>query len=218
MYRIEFEPGDVGVFRSVEEIATAIKSGMITTRARIYHQASDKWLPIEFHPHYKQALEIVAGGGKSTGSPAASTSGPVVTFATPSGPRPAAQLAPAPEPVVERRARAGRRAAARAGRRAAARSRSPGTAEPVVERKPSRAGTRAGAARRARARGRRRSTSRSRTGCRGRSPATRPSQKQRSSRSRRPSARRPKRGAGTRVDLEPAPFAELISFGSTRRV
>src|SRR5215510_8098534 len=43
MYRIEFEPGDVGVFRSVEEVATAIKSGVITSRARIYHQATDKW-------------------------------------------------------------------------------------------------------------------------------------------------------------------------------
>lgn len=101
MYRIEFEPGDVGVFRSVEEIATAIKSGMITTRARIYHQATDKWLPIEFHPHYKRALEIVAGGG-THGSSTGSTSGPLVTFTAPSGPRHAIQLAP-PEPVVERR-------------------------------------------------------------------------------------------------------------------
>jgi hypothetical protein len=62
MYRIEFEPGDVGVFRGVEEVATAIKSGVITARARIYHQASDKWLPIEFHPHYRKALEMVAKG------------------------------------------------------------------------------------------------------------------------------------------------------------
>src|SRR6476660_8902544 len=101
MYRIEFEPGDVGVFRSVEEIATAIKSGMITPRARIYHPATDKWLPIEFHPHYKRALEIAAGGGPP-GSATGSTSGPVVTLAAPSSPRHAIQLAP-PEPVVERR-------------------------------------------------------------------------------------------------------------------
>ncbi len=101
MYRIEFEPGDVGVFRSVEEIATAIKSGVITTRARIYHQATDKWLPIEFHPHYKQALEIVAGGG-TAGSSTGATLGPVAAFVTPSGPGPAIQVAP-PEPVVDRR-------------------------------------------------------------------------------------------------------------------
>jgi hypothetical protein len=96
MYRIELEPGDVGVFRSVEEIATAIKSGVITARARIYHQATDKWLPIEFHPHYKQALELVAGGIAAAGS----TSGPAKVFTTPSGPRPAIQVATAPPPVT----------------------------------------------------------------------------------------------------------------------
>ena len=68
MYRIELEPGDIGVFRSVEEIATAIKSGVITSRARIYHQASDKWLPIEMHPHYKRAAELAANGGPQTTS------------------------------------------------------------------------------------------------------------------------------------------------------
>ena len=85
MYRIEFEPGDVGVFRSVEEVATAIKSGVITPRARIYHQASNKWLPIEFHPHYRMALEMVENG---TVTP------------TPSGPRPAIELHPEPAPVA----------------------------------------------------------------------------------------------------------------------
>jgi len=94
MYRIEFEPGDVGVFRSVEEIATAIKSGVITPRARIYHQATDKWLPIEFHPHYRQALEI------ATGSAAPPLSGPLPTpfgsSRTPSGPRPAIQIGMSP--------------------------------------------------------------------------------------------------------------------------
>jgi hypothetical protein len=61
MYRIELGPEDVGVFRSVEEMATAIKTGVITSKARIYHSASDKWLPIEFHPHFKKAREMAAG-------------------------------------------------------------------------------------------------------------------------------------------------------------
>ncbi len=61
MYRIELGADDVGVFRSIEEMATAIKTGVITSKARIYHSASDKWLPIEFHPHYKKAREIAAG-------------------------------------------------------------------------------------------------------------------------------------------------------------
>jgi hypothetical protein len=61
MYRIELGPDDIGVFRSIEELATAIKTGVITSKARIYHSASDKWLPIEFHPHFKKAREMAAG-------------------------------------------------------------------------------------------------------------------------------------------------------------
>lgn len=57
MYRIELAPGEVTVFRTIEELATGIRNGFITPRARIYHGASQKWLPIEFHPHYKKALE-----------------------------------------------------------------------------------------------------------------------------------------------------------------
>jgi hypothetical protein len=96
MYRIEFEPGDVGVFRSVEEVATAIKSGVITSRARIYHQATDKWLPIEFHPHYKKAVEMVASGNIPTPSTSARSNGSPFT---PPGARAAIQVAP-PAPMV----------------------------------------------------------------------------------------------------------------------
>jgi hypothetical protein len=68
MYRIELSPGDETVFRSIEELAVAIKRGVVTPRARIWHNASGKWLPIQFHPHYKTAVsmplttaELVAG-------------------------------------------------------------------------------------------------------------------------------------------------------------
>jgi len=94
MYRIEFEPDDVGVFRSVEEIATAIKSGMITPRARIYHQATDKWLPIEFHPHYRHALEIATG--TALPPPSGPAPAPFGSSHTPSGPRPAIQIGMSP--------------------------------------------------------------------------------------------------------------------------
>jgi hypothetical protein len=60
MYRIELTPGEVTVFRTIEELATGVRNGLITPKARIYHSASDKWLPIEFHPHYKQALDLNA--------------------------------------------------------------------------------------------------------------------------------------------------------------
>jgi hypothetical protein len=58
MYRIELSPGEETVFRSIEELAVAIKRGVVTARARIYHNASSRWLPIQFHPHYKAALSM----------------------------------------------------------------------------------------------------------------------------------------------------------------
>ena len=73
MYRIEVGPGEETVFRTIEELAIGIRNGLVTPRARIYHNASQKWLPIELHPHYKKALEM----------PAASASPAPVTTATP---------------------------------------------------------------------------------------------------------------------------------------
>ena len=58
MYRIELSPGEETVFRSIEELAVAIKRGVVTPRARIFHNASNKWLPIQFHPHYKSAVSM----------------------------------------------------------------------------------------------------------------------------------------------------------------
>jgi hypothetical protein len=73
MYRIEVAPGEETVFRTIEELAVGIRNGVITPRARIYHHASEKWLPIGLHPHYKKAMEM----------PAASASPAPVTIATP---------------------------------------------------------------------------------------------------------------------------------------
>ena len=58
MYRIELAPGEETVFRTIEELAVGVRNGLVTSRSRIYHTASQKWLPIEFHPHYKKALEL----------------------------------------------------------------------------------------------------------------------------------------------------------------
>lgn len=79
MYRIELTPGEITVFRTIEELATGVRNGLITPKARIYHSASDKWLPIEFHPHYKQALDLNAAhtgdsnGHKPTPTPSKAT-------------------------------------------------------------------------------------------------------------------------------------------------
>jgi hypothetical protein len=58
MYRIELSPGDETAFRTIEELAVAIRRGIVTSNARIWHNASGKWLPIEFHPHYKIAAAM----------------------------------------------------------------------------------------------------------------------------------------------------------------
>jgi hypothetical protein len=73
MYRIEVAPGEETVFRTIEELAVGIRNGVVTPRARVYHHASEKWLPIGLHPHYKKALEM----------PAASPSPAPVTSTTP---------------------------------------------------------------------------------------------------------------------------------------
>ena len=58
MYRIELSLGEETAFRSIEELAVAIRRNVVTARARIWHSASSKWLPIQLHPHYKIALEM----------------------------------------------------------------------------------------------------------------------------------------------------------------
>jgi hypothetical protein len=58
MYRIELSPGEETAFRSIEELAVAIRRGIVTSKARIWHNATNKWLPIQFHPHYKTAATM----------------------------------------------------------------------------------------------------------------------------------------------------------------
>ena len=58
MYRIELAPGEETAFRSIEELAVAIRRGIVTPRARIYHNTTNTWLPIQFHPHYKLAFSM----------------------------------------------------------------------------------------------------------------------------------------------------------------
>jgi hypothetical protein len=69
MYRIELSPGEETVFRSIEELAVAIKRGVVTPRAHIFHSASNRWLPIQFHPHYKAALSMPLTQAKLVAGP-----------------------------------------------------------------------------------------------------------------------------------------------------
>jgi hypothetical protein len=95
MYRIEVRPGEETVFRNMEELATGIRNGFITPRARIWHAATQKWLPIEFHPHYKKALAGDFTPTPTTPQPSlAAMPAPVLT------PAPAPVLTPAPAPLL----------------------------------------------------------------------------------------------------------------------
>ena len=96
MYRIELSPGEETAFRSIEELAVAIRRNVVTSRARIYHNATAKWLPIQFHPHYKLALSMPLTQADLVAGP------PVASLSTLKLGDPAA--APAiPAPSTERR-------------------------------------------------------------------------------------------------------------------
>jgi hypothetical protein len=100
MYRIELAPGEETVFRTIEELAVAARNGLVTPRCRIYHNASQKWLPIEFHPHYKRALSLPAARVAEAAAPRTSGHPPpleTLSFAV----APAARPTPVAEPVAE---------------------------------------------------------------------------------------------------------------------
>lgn len=105
MYRIELAPGEETVFRTIEELAVAVRNGLVTPRCRIYHNATQKWLAIDLHPHYKQALALPAARvaeavANKTGHPPKLET---LTFAVPAAARagdaPVPEAAPSPAPV-----------------------------------------------------------------------------------------------------------------------
>lgn len=111
MYRIELSPGEETAFRSIEELAVAIRRNVVTSRARIYHNATNKWLPIQFHPHYKIAVsmpltqaDLVAGppvtplSALNLGETQASSPAPV-SSSREAATRAALAAWPAPKPV-----------------------------------------------------------------------------------------------------------------------
>ncbi len=99
MYRIEVAPGEESVFRTIEELAIGIRNGVITPRARIFHQASQKWLPIGLHPHYKKALDLPAA---TSGPAAVASPTPTPSTARPKShaPMPHAPVPQAPVPHI----------------------------------------------------------------------------------------------------------------------
>jgi hypothetical protein len=56
MYRIRLATGEEAVYRTVQELAAAVASGMVSPNAEVYHKAANRWLPINTHPDYRAAM------------------------------------------------------------------------------------------------------------------------------------------------------------------
>ena len=99
MYRIELRAGEEAIYKTFDEFAKAVRTGIVDTHARVWHGASEKWLPITFHPHYKRAMAPPESGAVQAAAVA-----PVRAQTAPPAPAPApaviAKAAVPPEPVA----------------------------------------------------------------------------------------------------------------------
>ncbi|HEX2220271.1 MAG TPA: hypothetical protein VHG35_15820 [Gemmatimonadales bacterium] len=56
MYLVELRPGKEELYRTVDDLAAAIRSGEVDGHSRIYHRSTSKWISITLHPQYKAIL------------------------------------------------------------------------------------------------------------------------------------------------------------------
>jgi hypothetical protein len=54
MYLVDLGFGEETLFRSGNELAEAIRRGIVGDQSRIYHRARATWLPITVHPEYRR--------------------------------------------------------------------------------------------------------------------------------------------------------------------
>ena len=57
MFLVEPESGQRRHYSSARALGAAIRRGEVGPQARIFHQASNQWLPITVHPEYQRAEE-----------------------------------------------------------------------------------------------------------------------------------------------------------------
>jgi hypothetical protein len=67
MYLVELRPGKEELYRTGDELATAIRNGDVDMHSRIYHRATSKWISVTLHPQYK-----AIGAARAAGPAAAS--------------------------------------------------------------------------------------------------------------------------------------------------
>ena len=56
MYRIRLASGEEAVYRTAEELALGVSSGVISAGAEVFHKAAGRWLPIDRHPDYRAVV------------------------------------------------------------------------------------------------------------------------------------------------------------------
>ena len=57
MFLVEQDTGQRCHYSSARALGVAIRRGELGPQARIFHQASNQWLPITVHPEYQRAEE-----------------------------------------------------------------------------------------------------------------------------------------------------------------
>ncbi len=110
MYRIRLATGEEAAFRTVEELALAVRSGVVSPKAEVFHNAANRWLPVEVHPDYKAAASgkrpaLPVDRKQATPAPrsAITDKTPVATSApSPVAPRVAPRVAPPAAPAARR--------------------------------------------------------------------------------------------------------------------
>lgn len=55
LFLVEPEPGQRCHYSSARALGIAIRRGELGPQAKIFHQASNQWLPISVHPEYRKA-------------------------------------------------------------------------------------------------------------------------------------------------------------------
>jgi hypothetical protein len=55
MFRIRFASGEEASYRTVDDLAEGIRSGVVQATAKIFHAKSQQWLPIAVHPVFEQS-------------------------------------------------------------------------------------------------------------------------------------------------------------------
>ncbi len=105
MYRIRLTTGEEAVFRTVEELALAVRSGVVSPKAEVFHKAANRWLPVELHPDYQAVASGKHPALPADDKKAVSAKRPAITAKSPvRAPAPApipgpSMSVPAPEPA-----------------------------------------------------------------------------------------------------------------------